>query len=109
MSEYNGATTRGHKADCLTQDEFEKFLSDKWQPHSTKIEGTMERLASSIDQMVGIFKWAAKGLLALLCMLVLVVASFAIIQLLRDSGVSFKGNLGGEHGAAIELHQERGK
>ena len=93
----------------LSEATFESFITNEWHPHTHKVDGTMKTLAESMKSIATTFSWAAKAVMALLVILVLLNGSQTFIDKLKDSGTSFKGHIGGANGAAIELRQEREK
>jgi hypothetical protein len=102
MHKSNGVS----RDECLTDFEFKEFIRTKWEPHTNTMEDTMTRVAGAVDQIAGVMKWAAKGLLGLLMLLILINATTAIIQQIKDTNTSFKGTIGGAHGAQIEIKKE---
>lgn len=105
MSQLNGK----YNSECLSRNDFEDFVKREWEPHSKGVENSMEKVAVSMDKLADSFNLFVKGSLSLLTMLILVNAASQIIQQLRDSNTSFKGNIGGVNGAIIELHQQEKK
>ena len=99
MSELNGK----HDNRCLTHHNFNDFVREEWQPHKALISNGMERMATSIEKMAGAISLFAKLSFGLLSLLVLINGATQLVQMLKDSNTSLKGNIGS---AALELHQE---
>jgi len=91
----------------LSEGKFESFITNEWKPHTKGVDAAMRTLADSMRSIAVTFNWAAKAVMALLVILVLLNGSQTFIDKLKDSGTSFKGHIGGANGAAIELHQEK--
>ena len=103
MSRLNGS----HENECLSDRDFQEFIEHKWIPHTSRVDLTMDKLAASTEQIASILSWAAKGLLGLLMLLVLINATGAIIQQVKEANTSFKGTIGGPNGAQIEITKEK--
>lgn len=98
-----------HEDEALTDRKFQEFINYEWKPHTKRIDDMMETLSDSIKSIAVTFNWAAKAVMGLLVILVLLNGSQTFIDKLKDSGTNFKGHIGGPNGAAIELHQEKPK
>jgi hypothetical protein len=98
-----------HENEPLSEGRFESFIVNEWKPHTKAIDVTMRTLADSMSSIAKTFSWAAKALMTLLVLLILLNGSQTFINQLKDTGTNFKGHIGGANGAAIELHQEKNK
>lgn len=96
-----------HESEPLSESRFESFIANEWKPHTKSIDVAMRTLAESMSSIAKTFNWAAKAVMGLLVILVLLNGSQTFIDKLKDTGTSFKGHIGGSNGAAIELRQEK--
>lgn len=117
MTDPNGTMIIANKelldAILENREQFDAFLKDHWEPHVQAIRqniGYLNRLpeiANSIESMAKVIRIVGKGLLALLALLILINGAGQILQQVRDSNTSFKGTIGGQNGAQIEIKREK--